>query len=155
MEERLAGVEQADAAAEGVIVLAMEGDEATAGAGEEGIGEFGKWARITTEASGDDVSGEGEDGVPGWVGNVHGRDILLRGRECAIEARNSDFWIFPAGQIIHQLIHRDFACGERGCARRWISEIGLGEKVRNFGRAVVYFRASSGMKVTGEIGERS
>lgn len=38
LDQGFAGVEQADAAAEGVGVAAMEGNETSAGAGEEGVG---------------------------------------------------------------------------------------------------------------------
>jgi hypothetical protein len=52
-------------------------------------------------------------------------------------------------------MHRDFPCWKRSCAKWWVSEIGELEKVMDFWGLDVYFLASSGMKMTGEIGERS
>jgi hypothetical protein len=49
----------------------MEGDETSAGAGEEWIAEIGQRPRIAAEAAGDDIGGEVEDGVLGWRGDIH------------------------------------------------------------------------------------
>ena len=69
--EGLGGVEQADAAAEGVIFFAMQGNEASGGLGEEGIAEVGQRQRIATKAAGDDVGGKVEDSVLGLRGDFH------------------------------------------------------------------------------------
>ena len=101
LQQRFAGVEQSDAAAECVIVLAMKGNKTAAGAREERVAEIGQWPRISTEPAGDDIGGEVEDGVVQFGGEVHGGYMVQRWGDCAMEAerRNSKSEIRMTNQI--------------------------------------------------------